>query len=326
VQAFLGQLEGDGYLADRLELRQLHHLFSTSITADGVWIYFAPESAESHCLAAWWRDGTLQNLQLIHLPPKAEDRDRGLVDELAKMAWAGEIEGWWSTPTSAHLIAEPDVSDRWEPVLRDWTGGPVTKREPLAKGALAEAAARRIARNESRADLLPSEFSVTYRQRLIDRLWMGGLGAMVMVYTVGVLIYFAALQVMEFRKTGLEKEVAGLSQSYTNALELNERVGILQEQLNLKFAALDCWRVASEALPGELTLDWISFKGGTVLNLQGTGPVDQSQPVIDYNKRLLNATLDGERVFQSVAPPTFSNRGGTLAWSFACQLASGRNP
>ena len=39
VEEFLGQLEGHGYLADRLELSLLDQLQATPIVEDGAWIY-----------------------------------------------------------------------------------------------------------------------------------------------------------------------------------------------------------------------------------------------------------------------------------------------
>jgi len=39
VEKFLGSLEGQGYLADRLELPILDELLATPVTADGAYIY-----------------------------------------------------------------------------------------------------------------------------------------------------------------------------------------------------------------------------------------------------------------------------------------------
>jgi hypothetical protein len=55
VEEFLGQLEGQGYLADRLELQLLDQLLATPITEDGAWIY--PGGNEEKP-TAWWRGVT----------------------------------------------------------------------------------------------------------------------------------------------------------------------------------------------------------------------------------------------------------------------------
>ena len=65
VEEFLGQLEGQGYLADRLELPALDQLQATPITDDGAWIYPEASGGQNMALVAWWYGGVLQNLDLI---------------------------------------------------------------------------------------------------------------------------------------------------------------------------------------------------------------------------------------------------------------------
>jgi len=60
VEDFLGHLEQDGYLADRLDLPFLHQLLATRFDGDSAWIYLQPAEAKSLCLVAWWYGGTLQ--------------------------------------------------------------------------------------------------------------------------------------------------------------------------------------------------------------------------------------------------------------------------
>ena len=68
VEEFLGRLEGQGYLADRLELAFLDQLRATKAEGSGVWLYPAAGGDANTCLAAWWYGGTLWNLTLLHLP------------------------------------------------------------------------------------------------------------------------------------------------------------------------------------------------------------------------------------------------------------------
>src|SRR4051794_21427354 len=67
VEAFLGKLEGQGYMADRLELPMLDQLQATPITGDGAWVYPETGSATGRALVAWWYGGVLQNLALLTL-------------------------------------------------------------------------------------------------------------------------------------------------------------------------------------------------------------------------------------------------------------------
>ena len=56
VEEFLGQLEGQGYLADRLEMPLLDQLQATTVTQDGAWIYPGPGKRQPR--RRWWRGGT----------------------------------------------------------------------------------------------------------------------------------------------------------------------------------------------------------------------------------------------------------------------------
>ena len=53
VEEFLGKLEGQGYLADRLELPFLHQLLATRVEGDGAWIYPRVMGDKTDCLVAW---------------------------------------------------------------------------------------------------------------------------------------------------------------------------------------------------------------------------------------------------------------------------------
>jgi len=54
VEEFLGKLEGQGFLADALELPLLDQLQATPINEDGAWIYPGALGGKNVGLAAWW--------------------------------------------------------------------------------------------------------------------------------------------------------------------------------------------------------------------------------------------------------------------------------
>lgn len=326
VEEFLGKLETSGYLADRLEAPCIHQLLETRVEGDGVWVYPTVQAGNDLCMVAWWHGGTLQQVQLIHLP-EGENRTALVVEQLTKTAWAGEVEGWLTSPARCHLVADAATAPLWEPALTQWAGEPVTISEPLPEGKLGEVAARRAARGESQANLLPSEFGARYRQQFVDRLWMGGLGAVLAVYILGVIIYFGAVQVLAFQTSRVEHQVATISNDYTNAVKLRERLVVLQNQLDLKYAALDCFKAVAEKLPADLTLVSLQFQKGQRLVLQGTAPAEQTTQVNDYNQDLRQARVDGKLLFKegSVTAPRFVNRsarGGSqlVNWDFTCEL------
>jgi hypothetical protein len=319
VEEFLGRLEVDGYLADRLELPVLHQLSSVRPDDSTVWIWPLREGERELCLVAWCCGGTLQQLQLLQLS-ECSDPGKSLVEQLTKTAWAGEMEGWLTARPRCCLVSESRMAATWENDLRDWTGQPVSLVEPLQKPTVAELSARGAAQSETHVNLLPAEHSTRYRQQFVDRLWMTGLGAVLAAYILGVLGYFASLQVLRFQKHRVESQVASLSGDFTNAVRLKARAEVLQNQLNLKYAALDCLRVASERLLGGLTLTLFSFAKGQNLTLEGAAEKEDEGKIIDYNAALRKEIVNGETLFDKVEQPNWTARGTAVLWRFNCVL------
>ena len=101
VEAHLGRMEGQGYLADRLEIPLLDELRATKVKENGAWIFPNTGGQEAVCTVAWWYDGVLQNLSMIHLP-QDEKRAAVLQEQLAQTIWAGEMEGWLTSEAKLH--------------------------------------------------------------------------------------------------------------------------------------------------------------------------------------------------------------------------------
>ncbi len=79
--------------------------------------------------------------------------------------------------------------------------------------------------------MLPAEFSARYREQFFDRLWLHGLGYAGLLYAIGLVIYFCAVGWLGYQTQSVEAQVAALSGSYTNAIQLKARLGVLQERL-----------------------------------------------------------------------------------------------
>jgi hypothetical protein len=320
VEEFLGQLEGQDYLADRLELPLLDQLLSTNISEDGVWVY-ASENPESPFLVAWWYGGILRNVTLLagvsHTEPER------LRDQLSQIAWAGELEGWLTSAPKWHLVADGETAAKWEPLLSQWAEQPIQVVPATPEKDLAALSARRAVRADRGVGLVPSDFTTRYHQQYIDRLWMRGLGAVVMIYIVGVVIYFSAVQVLAYKHNSLKKEMTGLSQQYTNTIQLKERVRVLEDQANLKYAALDCWKAASDLLPQELTLTSLTFQTGKKLSLSGTVSQESSSKVTDYYEAMSKVLINGEPMKLSPMNLTGTRPGAggaQVSWSFVCEV------
>lgn len=333
VEEFLGAVEQQNYQPDRLEVPQLNQILSDGVREDGAWIYPGSGPESDVCTVAWWSSGTLHDLHVVRLPQPpvleegaalnvAEYRARFLQEHLMQVAWSGELDGWLAMPVKWHLVAEEQGAQFWQPLIAQWTSEAIGRHPALDRKGLARYSAARAARQEPSADLLPADFAARYHQQYVDRLWMRGLGAVVGLYLAGVVIYMIALQVIQFQSGRVASEVAGIANTYTNVLRLKERVQVLQEQLNLKYAALDCWKVTSELLPADFTLINLAFSRGRTLQIVGTAPQGQEQKVIDYNEAIRNATVNGERLFKDVSPPNFPSRTGSqlVNWNFDCTL------
>ncbi len=321
VEEFLGALEGQSYFADQIEVPIIDQLLATKVDEDGVWIYPGTGSDEHSCLIAWWQGGVLHNLSLLHLPP-AEERGQFIRDQLAQMAWAGELEGWMTGTVHRHLVADATMADAWESYLREKSDVPVSVSTPLPPPQLAALTARRAAKSGPRAPLLPPEFGTRYRQLFVDRIWMRGLGAVLIAYLFGTLIYFGALEFLKYQVGGVGKNVSDLSLSYTNTIKLREQTRVMQDQLSLQYAALDCWKAVAELLPEDISLDGLRFEKGKTLSIFGSAPETVAIKVTDYYNTLRKVVVKDQPLFTpSGKPPTIRNRGNQqLSWNFSYDL------
>lgn len=321
VEEFLGQLEGQGYLADRLELPILDQLLATQAKEDGVWIY-PGETAASPTLVAWWYGGALRNVALLSWGDGV-DAAR-LKEQMAQMAWAGELEGWLTGTPHWHLVADGAKADAWESIVREIAGGPIQVTAPMPPAQLAASSTKRAVRAESGVNLMPPEYAARYRQQWIDRLWMRGAGMVVAVYLAGLIIYFGALQVMGYQFYRLQQEVSSYSQEYTNVVQLKQRVTLLEEQKILKFAALDSWKLISDLLPEGLTLTTFNFQKGKTVMLGGTVAQENVSSLTDYYEALTKASFNGKPMALGnlVTPPASPGPSGIpiIRWSFTCTL------
>lgn len=321
VEEFLGQLEGQGYLADRLELPLLDQLQATPITEDGAWIYPQAREGETTALVAWWYGRVLQNLDLLTLPAVPDSNT--LKEQLLQMAWAGEMDGWLKGPPHWHLVADAVTVAKWEPALREASEQPIAIAPPLPAPELAALTARRAAHSDPRANLLPIEFTTRYQQQFVDRLWMRGLLAIIGLYLLGVAVYAVALGFATFRTRAVENNVAQISQQYTNAIQLKSRYQVLQDGQELKFAALECWNLTARYLPDSATLDTMNFIDGKKLSLSGKAPKEQWKDIIEFEGELRKATgTNGDFMFdQTKGEHAIANiQGGDVRWNFSLEL------
>lgn len=323
VEEYLGQAEKRNYLADKVEVPFLNEILGGGNKGDGVWLYPEIGHAPGLWLAAWWSGGTLQHLQTV-LVPAGDTELEQLHEQLMQTAWAGEVEGWLQMPLRWQVVAPAGMAAPLREKMLSWSELPIERTDPMPGDALASFSAARAAKEEPGVNLLPAEFAAKYRQQFIDRLWLRGIGAVVGLYLIGVVVYFIALSVLMFRSNQVEASVTGLAPAYTNVLKLKEQTMVMQDQLNLKFAALDSWKAISELLPPEFNLTWMIFGRGRTMEVQlhGTAPQGQENELIEYNEKLRSYIINGQPIFRSVSAPNSQTRPNsqTLTWQFTCEL------
>jgi hypothetical protein len=321
VEEFLGKLEGQGYLADRLELPMLDQLQATRITGDGAWVYPETHGPNGQALVAWWYGGVFQNLALVTLD-SGPNRIASLKDQLVQMTWAGELEGWLTAAPRWHLVGE--ATDEWHDALRQAMDQPVEVVAPVPAQELAALTAKRAAQAEAGNNLLPAEFAVRYQQQFVDRLWGRGLLAALAIYAIGLAIYFVALTVFSHLTSGVVTQAAGISETYTNSIQLKAMLQVLKQRETLKFAALDCWEAVAENMPTGLTLETLNFNDGRTLSLRGSAPTEQVTAVTDFYDNLRKWKNNGQLLFDpnsgDVPRTSVMPGGAAVAWSFELDL------
>ncbi len=323
IDNLLLSLEKRGFQADRVEPPLLQTVVGTSFAADGAYLFPFTNSTSRGCLIGWAAGGSLRSLSLVNLA--ADDRwVRQLVEELNRLAWAAEMDGWLPAGLKVHLVAEDATLDVWRGPLEQALGVPLTPVARPGDAAVAAEIARRTVAGEPRANLLPAEQAVRYRQQFTDRLWMGGLGAILAIYVVGLLIYFAAVEVQKYRQGEAADRFAEVTGAYTNTLRVKAQTQVLQETMNLRYAAIDSWLAAVEVMPEELTLEKFAFSGGQSVSLSGTAPSDQDGRITEYWQALRRKVVGNTNLFSEVQlRPTVvrSIQGARVTeWSFVCTL------
>ena len=323
VEGALTRWERRGFDADRVESPLLQLVAGTRFDDDGAYVFRSRLGGRRDSLMGWAKGGSLCYLSVVHAADGPEGA-RQWVAELHRMAWAGEVEGWAAGLQKVHWVEHGPGGEETRQAVEAALGLPVVAVPAPGEAEIARAAVARTLRGEDRANLLPPDFGMRYRQQFTDRLWMGGLMAVFGAYLIGVLIYFLVVEVQKFRQGKLADVVAGLNREYTETLRLKAQAQVMQETVNLRYAALDCWLATVEAMPEELVLEKLAFSGGQSLQIEGVAPADQEARITDYWKALKTKVIGNRNVFADVQlrPTVQRTVQGVpmIQWSFNCRL------
>ncbi len=324
VEEFLGGLEVGGFIAHCLDVPLVRELRSLQPTEDGIWILVEDSQSERTVLAAWRVGGIWREVTLIRLAEGDAGAEQ-LLQQLACGAWGGELAGWLQAVPPVHLRGSPEAAHLLTEPLARWQGQEVQVEPRLAPQVLAHAGATYHLESAA-SSLVPPEVVARHRNQLIDRLWIKGLGNVGITYLFFVFCYFAVLKYQEHQLDDTRAEAVSLGKTYTNTLQLKERITVIQGQIDLRFAALNAWRAAVERLPESMTLSRLNFDKGRTLKLLGTVPAENIPDVTRFNSELKKVMIDGQPLFASVTPANIRSQAGPSAWDFEAVLRRSESP
>jgi len=328
VEEFLNQQAAEGFVTHQMDLPLVRAWRALQPSSDGLWLLFETSGDRRFCLAGWYVGGVWRDVSLLSVAPGPAGAPT-LAAQLGQAAWAGEMDGWLRAVPPLHVMADPGLAAEMEPVLVSWSGHPIQREmpQPMPLLALASATALLTPPTPS-ASLVPAEWSSDQRQKSVDRLWMGGLGALGIAYVLFLFLFLIALNIRKYQRDELRSEVTALGLNYTNALQLKAQVGVLEEQVALRFAALEAWRAAVNLLPASATLTQLDFQRGHTLALSGTVSPESTSDITKFNSDLKKSEIGGQPLFANVKAAQFTTRPGAPAttWSFDAELRRNETP
>ena len=328
VEEFLDAEVASGFSPDRLDLPLLRWWNQLRPEGSGIWILLEEtgDGGKGLGLAGWFVDGVWRELGLVHLPAGPEAAAI-LVQQLGQSAWAGEMDGWMTSIPPVHLSATPQQLEVLAAPLEEWSGHPVVPVPRPDTSRLATASAEAL-RSEPVSSLIPTEWASAQRQKFIDRLWMHGLSALGMAYVVFLFGFLGLLNFRKYQVDDLRSETSGMGINYTNTLQLKAQVAVLEEQVALRYAALEAWQAVVKNLPSNLTLTQLDFQKGRTLQLSGTVEAESISAVTQFNSDLIKSQLDNQPLFARVKPAQINSKpGNTVAnWSFDAELRRSDTP
>jgi hypothetical protein len=299
VETVLRDLATDGYVADAFDVAILRELRGVMPAGDSVWVLVESQVTSAQALVGWFVGGVWRDVSLFQLPVGAVSATT-LVRCLNQTAWAGELDGWLAGLPPVQVRVRPEEAAGLATALQAWSGQPVQVEARADRSELAAASAQARLKANPTA-LVPDEVSARQRAAFVDRVWMRSLGGVFMTYLLAVFVYLGVLNWKKYQLDELKGNAVGLARQYTNTIQIREQVAVLQEQVGLKFAALDVWQAAVEELPPSLTLTRLDFKKGQQLDLTGTVPADSQSEVTTYSKKLQAAKANQQLLFSKVA-------------------------
>lgn len=318
VYNFIGDLQSRNFYTDRISVENIHQVTSAPQESDIIRLISSDSTDDHECLIQWWIEGELKGISQV-----SSDSEEQLISQVTQdirqTFWSGQMEGWIDSLPPVEVQCKVENQSIWNELktslelesLRFSEG--ITPEESLIQSAT------HFGRGTLLSDLLPEDIRKANSTRQFDSLWMSALGCAVVLYLIGLAAYFVFLNQAKAGLADVDRQIKNISVTYTNALKLDERIRITEEQLKLRYAALETWQKVVESLPAELTFKQFKFTKRETLTLVGSGPRGGNSKVDEYVD-YLSATADGDgnQIFERVERKNIQNVRNTMSWTIEC--------
>lgn len=320
VYRFVSDLESRNFYADRVSIDNLGNFLHPPDRSDLLRLISTNRGDYFQILVQWWIGGKLQNVSQV----VTTSHDKLVIQveqEVRQTFWSGQMEGWVDEMPPVEIQCQTEDQAKWSQVKDNLGLENIEFSEVVESGAVKSDLARAFGKGVVQSDLMPEDTRAAHASRQFDSLWMTGLVCLALLYLVGVGVYFIFLNQAHSQRTEVKDKIQLISGSYTNALKIEERIRVTENQLQLRYAALDAWKSVVESLPPELSFKQFKFSKGETLLLNGQGP-DRANAQVDIYVDALTALAreDGSKFFKSVQRKNISNTRGVMSWTIECQF------
>jgi hypothetical protein len=320
VYNLASDLESRHFYPDRIAPDNLIHFTGPPRRRELLRIITSNVTSRFECLIQWWVEGELHNISQIQ-EESMEKMIAQVEQEIRQTYWAGQMEGWVDELPPLQIECPTEQHAHWNALKEALDVSSMSLQETDSTEELDSRLAGLYARGDVRCDFQPGDLKKAYQSRQFDSQWMSALGALAVLYLIGLAGYFLLLNRAQAEFRGVRSNISAISGVYTNALKLDEQIRITQNQLDLRYAALDSWKAVVEVLPEELNFRQFKFSKGESLLISGQGPYGKNSLVNTYVDAL-GKLRDGDDtpLFTDVQAKPIQNARGAMNWSIEAML------
>ena len=318
IYDFLGDLQSRNFYTDRLTVENIHQITTVPQDPNIIKVISNITEGDYQCLIQWWIDGELKSVSQVS--SDTEDQIISQVSQdIRQTFWAGQMAGWIEDLPSVEIQCATESQALWNEIKSSLGLEALKFSEGISTDEALSHTVMKFGHGQLTSNLLPEDIRKTNSTRQLDSLWMSALGCAAIIYLIALGVYFVFLKQAQSELAQVDGQIKAISVTYTNALKLDERIRITEDQLKLRFAALETWQKVVESLPAELTFKQFKFTKRETLTLVGAGPRGGNSKVDEYVDYLSAAAdTEGNKVFDRVERKNIQNVRNAMSWTIEC--------